>query len=79
MSLHAQLLLEGHPEVQAEEQALVLFKHLWPGQLEDQKQGIRLSVLTLHPRGKSCEINDNILEKVQQCCDAFCVLLHCSS
>jgi len=31
--------------------------------LEDWNQGIRSSVLTLQPGGKSCKINDNISEK----------------
>lgn len=38
MSLHAQLPLQGHPEVQAEKKAFVLFRYLLPGWLEDQNQ-----------------------------------------
>lgn len=52
MSLHAQLPLEGHPEVQAEEKAFVLFRCLLSGWLEEQNQEIKLSVFTLQRREK---------------------------
>lgn len=52
VSLHAQLPLEGHPEVQAEAKALVLFGYLLPAWLEDQNQEIKLSVFTLQCREK---------------------------
>lgn len=52
VSLHAQLPLEGHPELQAEEKAFEFFRYLLPGWLEDQSQEIRLSVYTLQRREK---------------------------
>lgn len=48
--VHAQLPLEGHPEVQAEEKAFILLRYLLPGWLEDQNQEMRLSVFSLQCR-----------------------------